>query len=136
MSKEEDDIVDALNKEYDIESLIAWNDLNVSEKLQSNGLQTIKFEELVMRERIEFERQEELLEKLVGELYHKYRFNHDEELTSKEIEKYYIPKDPKYLVMKKILRKQKIRLSYFEYCARGLKNQSWAMKNHIENKRY
>lgn len=134
MSIDKNKIVDDLLKEYPIYELVAFDELNISQKLQDNPYQLIRFQDQLLKEKIRFEELEELQEKLIGELYHKYRFQSEEELSNKEIEKYYLPKDPKYLKMKEILRKQKIRIAFFELCVKGLDRQYWSMKE-FANKR-
>ena len=134
MALDKDKIVDDLLKEYPIYELVAFDELNISQKLQDNPYQLIRFQDQLLKEKIRFEELEELQEKLIGELYHKYRFQSEEELSNKEIEKYYLPKDPKYLKMKEILRKQKIRIAFFELCVKGLDRQYWSMKE-FANKR-
>jgi acyl carrier protein phosphodiesterase len=131
---DKDKIVNDLLKEYPIYDLVAFDELNISQKLQDNPYQVIRFQDQLLKEKIRYEELEELQEKLVGELYHKYRFQSEEELSNKEIEKYYLPKDPKYLKMKEILRKQKIRIAFFELCVKGLDRQYWSMKE-FANKR-
>jgi hypothetical protein len=131
---DKDKIIEDLLKEYPIYDLVAFDELNISQKLQDNPYQVITFQEQLIKERVRYDELEELQEKLVGELYHKYRFQSEEELSNKEIEKYYIPKDPKYLKMKEILRKQKIRIGFFELCVKGLDRQYWSMKE-FSNKR-
>ena len=136
MVVDKDKIVDDLLKEYPIYDLVAFDELNICQKLQDNPYQSMKFQDQLIKEKNRYEELEELQEKLVGELYHKYRFHTEEELTNKEIEKYYIPKDPKYLKMNEILRKQKIRIAFFELCVKGLDRQYWSMKGFIDaNKR-
>ncbi len=134
MAVDKDKIIEDLLKEYPIYDLVAFDELNISQKLQDNPYQVITFQEQLIKERVRYDELEELQEKLVGELYHKYRFQSEEELSNKEIEKYYIPKDPKYLKMKEILRKQKIRIGFFELCVKGLDRQYWSMKE-FSNKR-
>lgn len=134
MAVDKDKIIEDLLKEYPIYDLVAFDELNISQKLQDNPYQVIRFQDQLIKERVRYDELEELQEKLVGELYHKYRFQSEEELSNKEIEKYYIPKDPKYLKMKEILRKQKIRIGFFELCVKGLDRQYWSMKE-FANKR-
>lgn len=134
MAVDKDKIIEDLLKEYPIYDLVAFDELNISQKLQDNPYQVIRFQDQLIKERVRYDELEELQEKLVGELYHKYRFQSEEELSNKEIEKYYIPKDPKYLKMKEILRKQKIRIGFFELCVKGLDRQYWSMKE-FSNKR-
>lgn len=134
MSVDKDQIINELLKEYPIYELVSFDELNISQKLQDNPYQLIRFQDQLIKERIRYEELEEMLEKLVGQLYHKYRFESEEELSNKEIEKYYLPKDPKHLKMKEILRKQKIRIAFFELCVKGLDRQYWSMKE-FANKR-
>lgn len=135
MSIDKDKIVNDLLLEYPIYELVAFDELNISQKLQDNPYQLMKFQDTLLKEKMRYEELEILQEKLVGELYHKFRFENEEELSNKEIEKYYIPKDAKYLKMNEILRKQKIRIAFFELCVKGLDRQYWSMKEFINAKK-
>ncbi|MDY0215239.1 MAG: hypothetical protein RBS24_07000 [Bacilli bacterium] len=129
MAIDETKIVDELSEEYKIEELVSFDEINIQEKIQQNPYQLMKFQDMAIKEKMKYEELEELLERLVGKLYHEYRFNHPEELSNKEIEKYYIPTNIKYIKMKEILRKQKIRILFFEQCIKGIDRQYWAMRD-------
>lgn len=135
MSIDKDQIIDELLKEYPIYELVSFDELNLGKKLQENPYQLARFQDQLIKERIRMEELEELQEKLTGELYHKYKFEYDEELSPKEIEKYYIPKDPKYLKMNEILRKQKLKISFFELCVKGIDRQYWSMRDFLNNQK-
>lgn len=135
MTIDKDKIVNDLLLEYPIYDLVAFDELNISQKLQDNPYQLMRFQDTLLKEKMRYEELEILQEKLVGELYHKFRFEYEEELSNKEIEKYYIPKDAKYLKMNEILRKQKIRIAFFELCVKGLDRQYWSMKEFINAKK-
>lgn len=135
MTIDKDKIVNDLLLEYPIYDLVAFDELNISQKLQDNPYQLMRFQDTLLKEKMRYEELEILQEKLIGELYHKFRFENEEELSNKEIEKYYIPKDAKYLKMNEILRKQKIRIAFFELCVKGLDRQYWSMKEFINAKK-
>lgn len=135
MSVNKDEIIDELLKKYPIFEIVQFDELNIPEKLEWNPYILMQYEEYLLKERMHLEELEDLKEKLVGELYHKFRFEHSEELSNKEIEKYYIPKDPKYLKMNDIIRKQKIKVGFFAYCVKGLEKQYWSMKSRIDASR-
>lgn len=129
MSVDETKIVNELSKEFNIEELVSFNELDIKEKIQTNPYQLMRFQDLLTKEKMKYEELEELLERLVGKVYHEYRFNSPEELSPKEIEKYYIPTNKKIIKMKEILRKQKIRILFFEQCVKGIDRQYWAMRD-------
>jgi len=121
-------IVDELVKEYNIYKLLEFDEFNLKEKIQNNSYLLMKFQDQLLKEEIKLDEYNELYEKLVGECYHKYRFEIDESLSKTEIEKYYLPRDKKIVQMKKILNKQKIRIKFFESCIKGIEKQYWNMK--------
>jgi hypothetical protein len=131
----EQDVLDELKSNHDIESMVGFDNLNIQEKLQNNTFLMIKYKELYIREKAIYETLEDKYEKLKGMRYHHYRFESDLELKKAEIEAYYLPKDLKILQMKRILRMQKIRVDFFDTCAKAFEKRQWCMNTFSNNMR-
>lgn len=129
----ENEILNKLLKEYDIESEVEFNEFNLAEKIQNNSFILMKYNHKLIEEKSILEKLKDILEKKVGERYHYYRFNFDEELTKSEIEKYYLPKDDELKKIKKLINEQKIRVDFFETATKAIESQKWNMKNFIES---
>jgi len=132
----EEKILKKLKIKHDIESMISFDNLNIQEELQKNPYYIMKYKELCIREQNLLDEIQSKYDELVGKRYHFYRFESDENLTKTEIEKYYLPKDEKILKMKKIIRKQKIKVDFFDACYKAFEKRQWAMKTFSDNLRY
>lgn len=132
MDREIEDILEKLKEEHPIDELVKFTDIDITEKLQENPFFIVKYRELFLREQSYLIELEEKLEKLIGKRYDWYRFESDRELTKTEIEKYYLPQDKKINIMKKILRKQKARVQFFDICVKGFEQMGWRMKCMID----
>ena len=128
-------LLEELKSEHDIEELVSFSDIDLQEKLKDNTFLIIKYKDLWIKEKIIFEQLEDKMNRLMSKRYHYYRFEQDENLSKPEIEKYYIPGDRKILQMKGILRKQKVRVDFFEICWKSLESVKWNMKTFSDNER-
>ncbi len=129
------EIIEELKEEHNIEELVSFTDIDLQEKLKDNTFQVMKFKDLWIKEKITYEKLEDTMNKLKASRYHFYRFEQDEDLSKPEIEKYYIPGDTKIIQMNGILRKQKVRVDFFEMCWKGLEKMQWNMKCFSDNER-
>jgi hypothetical protein len=132
----EEKILKKLKIKHDIESMISFDNLNIQEELQKNPYYIMKYKELYIREQNLLDEIQSKYDELIGKRYHFYRFESDEKLTKTEIEKYYLPKDEKILKMKKIIRKQKVKVDFFDACYKAFEKRQWAMKTFSDNLRY
>lgn len=122
------EIFDKLKEEHNIEEMIGFSELDISEKLQKNDMLIIKYKELYYKELQLYEILQEKMETLKGLRYKHYRFNDDHEWNKYEIEKYCFPSDKKIIKMNKILAKQQVKVRFFEICWKALDKMSWSMK--------
>jgi hypothetical protein len=129
---EEEIIFEKLKSDHPIENLVKFDETDIQEKLQENTFQIIIYKELYYKELDIYEDLERKLEYLTGIQYKYYRFNQDEEWSKPEIEKYCLPADKKIIQMKKILKKQKIKVRFFEMCYKGFEQQGWRMKTYTD----
>lgn len=136
MIKEEEVILQKLKKNHNIEDMIKFDNLNLQNELQKNPYYIMKYKELYIREKNILDALEDKYDKVIGERYHFYRFESDENMTKTEIEKYYLPKDDKIIKLKKIMRKQKVKVDFFDACYKAFEKRQWSMKTFSENLRY
>lgn len=133
---EEEEIFNKLKEEHPIDDLIKFDETDIQEKLQDNTFQIIKYQELYYKELDIYEELERKMEALTGMRYKYYRFNQDEEWSKPEIEKYCLTADKKIIQMKKILKKQKVRVRFFELCYKAFEQQGWRMKTYTDRDRH
>lgn len=126
-------ILEELYKEYPIDEMVKFSELDIAEKLQDNTFWIVKFRDLLYKAQADYEHLEELLERLTGQRYDYYRFEYDKELDKSEIKAYYLPKDSKIIHMKKILARQKAKVEFFKICVAGMEKQQWNMKNFLDS---
>jgi len=129
---EEDDVIKELLKEHPIHELIKFDDVNLQEKIRENTTYFVKYRDLYHQELARLDKLKDLLDKLIGKRYEFYRFNDEKSWTKTEIEKYALPADEKVVQMKKIVRRQEIRVRFFDMCQRGFDKQGWSMRTFIE----
>lgn len=128
----EDVILSELQEKFPIENEVSFNEFNIDERLQMNGNLILKYKGLYNETKIKLDRMIEIKEKIVGERYDYYRFNYDRVLTKPEIEKYYLPKDEKIIKCNDLIRKQQIKVDFFEMCYKTLEKVGWNMKTFCE----
>lgn len=132
----EEEIFNKLKEEHPIDDLIKFDETDIQEKIQDNTFQIIKYKELYYKELDIYEELERKMEALTGMRYKYYRFNQDEEWSKPEIEKYCLTSDKKIVKMKKILKKQKIRVRFFEMCYKAFEQQGWRFKTYTDRERH
>jgi DNA helicase TIP49 (TBP-interacting protein) len=131
-SKGVEETVKELLKDHPITDMVKFSDIDLQEKLEDNPYLIVKYRELYYGELSKLDSLQDKLDKLIGIRYDHYRFESDRELTKSEIERYYIPKDKQVLQMKAILRRQEVRVRFFETCFKGLEKMQWSMKSFID----
>jgi len=132
---EEEQIFKKLKEEYPIDELVKFDETDIQEKIADNVFQVIKFKELYYQELDNYEDLERKMEALSGKQYKYYKFDQNEEWSKPEIEKYCLPQDEKIIHLKKIMKKQKIRVRYFELCFKAFEQQGWRMKTYSDRDR-
>jgi hypothetical protein len=122
------EILEELKAKYPIEEQVKFDETDISQKLQDNAFQVIRYKEFYYIELDKYEELERKMEALKGIRYKKYRFEDEQEWTKKEIEDYCLPQDDKIIALKKIMKKQYVKVRYFEMCWRAFEKQGWNMK--------
>jgi hypothetical protein len=132
MEDMENNIINDLKEKYPIDELVKFNELDISEKIRENTGLILKYRDLYHHSLAEMDRLSDLNDKLSCKRYKHYRFDVEEGWTKPEIEKHCLPGDRKLIRMKKILRRQEIKLRFFEMCWKAFENRTWAMKLFVE----
>lgn len=132
MRKDEEKILEELNEEHPIEEMLKFDEFSLQDEIKTNMSQAVHYYDLYQKEFVQLDHLKDLLEKLKGKRYKYYRFETDEEWQKPEIEKYCLPSDPKILRMKKLIRKQEIRVRFFEMCYKAFEKREWSIKNYLE----
>jgi len=130
-----DKIINDLKKEFPIDEEMKFCEFDIQENLKDNTFLLVKYRDHYDKENAHLAYLNELIDKLIGERYDFYRFSYEKTLDKTEIRQYYIPRDTKVVKMKKIIRKQKIRVDFFEMCVLAVKQQGWGMKNFVDTLR-
>lgn len=132
---ERDLILAELLKQHPIFDIVSFNEFSLDDKLKEHAFMLVRYRELLAKEKDAYDQIVEILERVQGEVYNHYRFEVEEDLRQKEIELYYIPRDPKIIKIKKALAKQKVRVNFFETCAKAIEKMGWNMRNYLESQK-
>jgi len=125
-------ILKELLEKHPIPELVKFSELDVSEKVQANVGMIVRYRDFYHRELSQLDHLNDLYDQLVGVRYKHYRFDCEDRWTKPEIEKYCIPQDKQILQMKKIIRKQEVKVRFFELAWKAFEKQSWAIKMFLE----
>jgi len=120
--------LEELKEEHQIEELVKFDETDIQEKLQDNAFRIIQYKEFYYKELDIYENLERKMEALMGMRYKFYKLDVVEEWTKKEIEDYCLPADQKIVSMKKIMKRQKRKVIFFEMAWKALEKQGWNMK--------
>jgi hypothetical protein len=71
----------------------------------------------------------EFLDRIQGEAFERIQKENDLNLRTAEIEKYYLPRDPKVMKVKSALALQNFVVSYFDTAVKAIQSMGWSMKN-------
>lgn len=123
-----EEILAELVKEHPIEEMVQFTDINIQEKIKSNTLKVVKYNDLYQKELTTLDILADKLESLIGRRYDFYRFEFEKDLTKIEIERYYLPNDGYIKKMKQIIRRQNIKVRFFKMCYQAFDKQQWNMK--------
>lgn len=130
----EDDIIIEIMKEYpDLYDLLNYTEFTVKERLEKNAFLFQQFRLLKIKEKHKLKRIEILKDEYTGKLYHQLRFENTISLGKIEVERYYIPKDERYIKFTKLYMRQQVRVETFEAIAQAFDKQGYAMANFIKN---
>jgi len=128
MSKTVEEIFTELHTEHPIDEMVKFDETDIQEKLQDNIFLLVQYKELYYAELDIYEELERKMDALRGKRYKHYKFDVDEHWEKKEIEDYCLPADEKIIAMKKIMKKQKIKVRFFEMAWKAFDKLSWNMK--------
>lgn len=136
MDKEEKKLQEKIYKElyekHPIDEMVKFSELDLGEKLQQNTHYAVTYRDHYHRELDILEDLNDLMGKLKGVRYKYYRFEDDHEWTKQEIENFCFPSDEKIIQMQKIIRRQEIRVRFFEMAWKAFEKVQWNMKQFQE----
>lgn len=126
--KTAEEIFEELEVEYPLDELVKFDETDIHEKLQDNVLMVIHYKELYYKELDVYEDLERKMKALKGKRYKYYKFEVEEHWEKKEIEDYCLPADPKIIKMEKIMKRQRVKVRFFEMAWKAFDKQGWNMK--------
>ena len=133
LDQEFEDMVNELKSTWDIDNLLSFSEIDIQDKLAENSNKLMHFTELYQRELNDYHKIIELKERVIGEQYIHYKTKEMGALKQGEIEKYYLPKDPKVMRLNEIARKQKWRCDFFQGVCRALDKMQWNMQAFLKS---
>ena len=131
----EDEILKGLQLEYDVYPLLTIDEYHLKEQLERNPFYQEQWRLLVLKEKCILAKLEIMLGEKTGQLYDTLKNHSDVTYTARELERYYIPKDPELLKIRKLMLKVEVRMQFFEAVHDAFKTQQWMFKNYIESMR-
>lgn len=121
-------IFEKLSAEHPIEELVKFDETDIAEKLQDNVLKVVHYKELYYIELDVLEDFERKMKALKGKRFKHYKFGVEEHWEKKEIEDYCLPSDEKIISLEKIMKRQRVRVRFFEMAWKAFDKQGWNMK--------
>lgn len=133
MSEFDSDLgMDELLLKIPIDSMVAFNEKNVGEKLKENIVELTKYQQKYILEEARYLELQDLLERTCAEQFEWYKFEHERALENDEIQSYYLPKDPKVIKIKRMLYKQRLLRNFYKLCVDAFQQQSMRMHDFIK----
>lgn len=129
---EKEKIFKALYDEHPIDEMVKFSELDLQEKLQNNTYWAVTYRDYYHKELAILDELNDKMNKLKGIRYKHYRFESDHVWTKSEIEDFCFPSDIKIIQMQNIIRKQEIRVRFFEMAWRAFEKVQWNMKQFQE----
>jgi hypothetical protein len=112
---------------------LLYDEYNIKEKLEKNPYQYQQFRMLWLSEKHKLRKIEILRDEYVGKLYDRLRYEGSKTLSKVEIERYYIPIDPKVMEFNRLYMKQEMRVDVYGYIAEAFKTQGFTMATYVKN---
>lgn len=122
-----DEILTNLDREFDVEELLTFNEFNIKQRTEDNSFYQLKFRQLFLTETAKLERLKERLNRETGEKYQALK-NGEVQLTKTEIEKFYLVADRDLIRIKGGIAKQEMRVKFFELVVKSFESQQWNIK--------
>lgn len=135
LDQRKEEIFQKLQEDWNAEEFVAFNEFDIGEKLQNHAFTLIKWQQKLENERFQLDKIKDLLERVQGEAFERIQREQDIALRTTEIEKYYLPRDPKVKKVKDALLLQQYIVSYFDMSCKAINSMSWSMKNFLDNQK-
>lgn len=133
IDKRYEDVIAELMEIWNTEELLTFNETNIQYKLERNSSEIWKFTELFHKEKNELDKILELKERLTGQLYDHYKTKVQLDLKPSEIEKFYIPKDHRMIMISRLARQQKWVVDFYDGLRKSLEKMQWNMKSFLDS---
>ena len=131
----EDVILKELSETYDVYSLLEINEFHLKQQIEKNPFYQELFRMEMLKEKGKLMRLEIMRDEKTGIIYDELKNRSDTSYTKQEIERYYLPKDPELIKIKKLMLKTQIRYEFFEAVYDAFKVQGYNFKSYIETTR-
>ena len=130
---DEDEIICKLNKEYDVYSLLSFDEFNIKERIEKNAYLGMLFGQRFIQEERRLNTLKDLYDALRGKKYKEYKEG-PQKYTKTEIE-IILPDDPDIRKLQKAIRKQEIVTSIFQLYKSAFTDQKYNFKQFIDKER-
>lgn len=127
-----DNIFSKLEEEYNVYDLLTFNEFNIQDRLERLSFHMKDFRLKFLQEQGKLAAVQDRLDKLIGDKYVALK-NGEVTLTKTEIEKYYLPKDPEIMKLRGLVRKQEMKVEYFQAVWQAMDKLQWNMKLYCDN---
>ena len=129
----EDEIIKEIMLLYpEIYDLLEYNEFTIKDRLEKNPYYYQQFRLLWIKEKAKLHHIELKMNKYIGELYDKLRFENEIKLGKIEVEKYMIPKNDKFIWYKQLFNRQEKRVETYEAIKETFKQQSYTMTQFVK----
>lgn len=128
----EDSIFSQLESNYNMYDLLMFNEFTIQDRLERLSYVMKDLRLKFIQEQQKVNQIKDRLDKVTGEKYIELK-NSEVSLTKTEIERYYLPRDEEILQLKGLLRKQELRMNYFEACWDAASKLQWNIKLYIDS---
>jgi hypothetical protein len=128
----EDTIFSKMEQEYNVYDLLTFNEFNIQDRLERLSFHMKDFRLKFLQEQGKLNAVEDRLAQVTGDKYIALK-NGEVSLTKTEIEKYYLPKDVEIMNLRALVRKQEMRVEYFDAVWKCMDKLQWNMKLYCDN---
>ena len=127
-----DNVFSKLEEEYNVYDLLTFNEFNIQDRLERLSFHMKDFRLKFLQEQGKLAQVEDHLNKVTADKYIALKEG-SVTLSKTEIEKYYLAKDEEVLNLRGLVRKQEMRVNYFEAVWHAMDKLQWNMKLYCDN---
>lgn len=127
-----DTVFAKLESDYNVYDLLTFNEFNIQDRLERISFHMKDFRLKFLQEQAKLGTVEDHLNKVTADKYIALKEG-AVTLSKTEIEKYYLAKDEELIRLKGLVRKQEMRVQYFEAVWHAMDKLQWNMKLYCDN---